>query len=40
MGAEKGMELIESLEGVEAFFITKDGSATMSSGFEEIYTPY
>ena len=40
LGAEKGMELIESLEGVEAFFITKDGSTTMSSGFEEIYTPY
>ena len=40
LGAEKGMELIESLEGVEAFFITKDGSTAMSSGFEEIYTPY
>ena len=40
MGTEKGMELIESLEGVEAFFITKDGATTMSSGFEEIYTPY
>ena len=40
LGTEKGMALIESLEGVEAFFITKDGTTTMSSGFAEIYTPY
>ncbi len=40
LGTDKGMELIESLDGVEAFFITKDGTTTMSSGFEEIYTPY
>lgn len=40
LGVEKGMELIESLEGVEAFFIARDGSTTMSSGFAEIYTPY
>ena len=40
LGVEKGMELIERLEGVEAFFIAKDGSTTMSGGFAEIYTPY
>lgn len=40
LGTEKGMELIESLEGVEAFFITKDGTTTMSPGFEAIYTAY
>lgn len=40
LGVEKGMELIESLEGVEAFFIAKDGTTTMSGGFEEIYSPY
>jgi thiamine biosynthesis lipoprotein len=40
LGVENGMALIESLEGVEAFFIAKDGTTTMSSGFEEIYTPY
>lgn len=40
LGIEKGMELIESLDGVEAFFICKDGSTVMSTGFEEIYTPY
>ena len=40
LGVEKGMELIESLEGVEAIFIARDGSTTKSSGFAEIYTPY
>ncbi len=40
LGTEKGMALIESLEGVEAFFITKDGTTTMSPGFEAIYTAY
>lgn len=40
LGVEKGLELIESLDGVEAFFIAKDGSVIMSEGFEAIYTPY
>lgn len=33
LGLDKGMELIESLNGVEALFITKDGSLHTSDGF-------
>ncbi len=33
-GLEKGMALIESLDGVEAVFISKDGTITMTSGME------
>lgn len=33
LGEEKGMALIESLEGVEALFVTEDGTMTQSSGF-------
>lgn len=33
LGQEKGLELIESLEGVEALFITTDGTLIPSSGF-------
>ena len=40
LGVEDGMALIESLEGVEAFFIARDGSTTMSEGFDAVYTPY
>lgn len=40
LGVEDGMALIESLEGVEAFFIARDGSTTMSEGFDVVYTPY
>ncbi len=40
LGTEKGMELIESLDGVEAFFIDKNGNTTMSPGFKAIYTSY
>lgn len=32
LGQEKGLELIESLEGVEALFIAEDGTLTASSG--------
>lgn len=32
LGTEKGLELIESLEGVEAVFIAKDRTVTYSSG--------
>ena len=34
LGQEKGLELIESLNGVEALFIMTDGSMIPSSGFE------
>lgn len=33
LGAEKGMELVESLENTEAVFITKEGKFLYSSGF-------
>lgn len=33
LGQERGLELIESLDGVEALFIMKDGSMAPSSGF-------
>lgn len=32
LGSEKGMELIENTEGVEAVFVKRDGSVTQSSG--------
>lgn len=34
LGAEKGMKLVESLEGIEALFITTDGQQIASSGFD------
>lgn len=34
-GLEKGQELIESLPGIEALFVTKDGSVYQTSGFPE-----
>ena len=34
LGQEKGMALVESLEGVEALFITTDGTLIPSSGYE------
>ena len=34
LGPEAGMELIESLDGVEALFITTDGEQIASSGYE------
>ena len=33
LGQERGLELIESLDGVEALFIMADGSMVPSSGF-------
>ncbi len=33
LGEEKGTELIESLDGVEAFFILSDGTTRQTSGF-------
>ncbi len=35
MGQEKGMELIEQLEGVEALFLATDGTQTASSGYQD-----
>ncbi len=35
MGAQEGMTLIESLDGVEAVLITEDGSLLASSGMEQ-----
>lgn len=35
MGQEKGMALVEQLEGVEALFIATDGTQTPSSGYED-----
>ena len=35
LGTEKGLELIEGLEGVEAVFIAKDRTVTYSSGAKE-----
>ncbi len=37
LGQEKGMALVESLEGVEALFIAKDGSCTESSGMDGVF---
>lgn len=37
LGREKGMALVESLEGVEALFIAKDGSCTESSGMDGVF---
>lgn len=34
LGAEEGMKLVESLNGIEALFITTDGQQIASSGFD------
>lgn len=36
LGLEKGMELIDSIEGAEAFFITEDGRIHCSKGAEDL----
>ncbi len=38
MGLEKGYALIESLEGIEAIFITKDKKVYLTPGIEPIFT--
>ena len=38
MGVEKGMEFIESLDGIEAVFVTRDDSVTWTSGLEGRFT--
>ena len=35
LGTEEGTRLIESLEGIEALFIARDRTVTMTSGAEE-----
>lgn len=37
LGKEKGMELIDSLEGIYAVFITKDGEIEYSKGLKETF---
>lgn len=37
LGLEKGLELLESLENTDGFFITKDGEYHYAKGFEEKY---
>ena len=37
LGLEKGMELLESLDDADGFFITKDGKYYFTKGFEEKY---
>lgn len=39
MGVEKGTAFIESLEGIEAVFVTRDDVVTLTSGLEENFTP-
>ena len=38
LGVEKGLELIESIDGVDAIFVTRDHKLHMTKGFEEIFT--
>ena len=38
MGLEKGTEFIESLEGVDAIFVTREGDVTWTSGLEGRFT--
>lgn len=38
LGVEEGLKLIESIDGVEAIFVTKDHKLHMTKGFEEIFT--
>ncbi|MEG0133196.1 MAG: FAD:protein FMN transferase [Clostridium sp.] len=38
LGVDKGLALIESLNGVDAIFITKDHKLHMTSGFKDIFT--
>ena len=38
LGLEEGMKLVESLDGVEAMFITQDDELHYSSGFPQTET--
>ncbi len=39
MGVEKGTAFIESLEGIEAIFVTREDSVTWTSGLKDRFTP-
>ncbi len=39
MGLEEGTSFIESLEGVDAIFVTRDGKISWTSGLENVFTP-
>lgn len=38
LGIEEGLKLIESIDGVDAIFVTRDHKLHMTKGFEEIFT--
>jgi thiamine biosynthesis lipoprotein len=38
MGLERGMKLVESLDGVEALFVTEDGGVVLSSGMKGCFS--
>jgi len=38
LGVDEGLKLIESLDGVNAIFITRDHNLHLSSGFKDIFT--
>ena len=40
LGQERGLALIESLDGVEALFITEDGTMTATDGFAGVFEAY
>lgn len=39
MGTEKGSALIESLDGIDAIFVTRDDAVTWTSGLDGVFTP-
>lgn len=38
LGVEEGLKFIESIDGVEALFVTKDHKLHMTRGFEDVFT--
>lgn len=40
LGAEKGLELVKSIEGAEALLVDADGTITMTDGLKEKWTAY
>lgn len=39
LGEERGLALVESLEGIEALYIRRDGTMTMTDGMGSLFTP-
>lgn len=39
MGLEEGTEFIESLDGVDAIFVTREGEISWTSGLDDYFTP-